>query len=78
MTGEETPRAVKAWSELLFSVIDKATEPLKLMAIAIAASNDDENRREKERLWQYEKRTMVLERIADALGHYNEQKFHTT
>jgi cytochrome c-type biogenesis protein CcmH/NrfG len=37
-----------------------------------------EQKREDLRVELYEKRTMVLERLADAVGHYNEQQFHTT
>jgi hypothetical protein len=63
---------------LLYELVKPLSGALDRIATAIGNESAAEDRREAERVSQYEKRTMILERLAMALEHYNEQKFHTT
>lgn len=74
---------IDAFSELVRAVSAAGTpgsvEDVEAMYAIIAKIAVDEYKKiEADKLDAYEKRTMVIERLAMALEHYNEQKFHTT
>ena len=70
---------IDAFSELVRAVSAAGTPgSVEAMYAIIAKIAVDEYKKiEADKLDAYEKRTMVIERLAMALEHYNEQKFHT-